>query len=658
MKAFLKLIIDILSAIRRCFIPVGFVIINLLIVWFILSTEQAQDTLEQINTDNRKDYIVLVSLSIWALIIYINSHVALRYSLIYDDCTPEQVVKFCDLMIQKIPVSLVFGMYLLVLSQIPQISFESSIFRNYLVSLILSILLFGFVEYKKLLPKIAPYKEKINQFFSTKWITEILKKGKNTSILYLMIVILGIIQLIYIYLFFWFEVELSSMFSTFEVIIFAASFWLFPSLFLSVLSGRYRISAYTIFVIYIWFISEFNNNHEIRTFEDTDHIINERFTDTTYLRKWVEELIAEENKLGNQNGVIPIYLIAGEGGGIRAAYWTGNLLTKFDSVDDRFNRRILAFSSVSGSTLGVGFYQSLKFQKEKKINDKMQKVCGNDFLTPLAIGFLFRDMIQRMIPLPIPQFDRARFLEDGFSYYYSKNIQKSTLDSSFLTINKLVNYSNPIVIYNSTEVETGRKSVISNVKPTDNYFWDTVDALDSIKADIPLKTAISLSARFPIVTPPALIKRDGKKIVHLVDGGYFENTGLHTIFQILRMMNGTLKPSQKLRIRPTILFLKNGGTELNMNPKTKRVDALKNDYEYAPIYAFINAWDRKSIPIHYELSKIVCEIYKTPSIDTEANIIPYYLNRKQRKLPLGWTLSDKSKEEIQRQVIQMPVVLR
>ena len=98
------------------------------------------------------------------------------------------------------------------------------------------------------------------------------------------------------------------MFNPLSVIIIAASFWLFPSLLLSLSAGRYRIPSYTLFIIYIWIISGFNNNHQIRIIESSD--FEKRPSDVKYAKDWITRLVKEENATTKDSThMIPIYLI-------------------------------------------------------------------------------------------------------------------------------------------------------------------------------------------------------------------------------------------------------------------------------------------------------------------------------------------------------------
>jgi hypothetical protein len=58
---------------------------------------------------------------------------------------------------------------------------------------------------------------------------------------------------------------------------------------------------------------------------------------------------------------------------------------------------------------------------------------------------------------------------------------------------------------------------------------------------VPLSTAMSLSARFPVVMPAGLVRSE-KGSLHLVDGGYFENSAIESSFALIDLLRAGLCP--------------------------------------------------------------------------------------------------------------------
>ena len=58
-----------------------------------------------------------------------------------------------------------------------------------------------------------------------------------------------------------------------------------------------------------------------------------------------------------------------------------------------------------------------------------------------------------------------------------------------------------------------------------------------VRSDLTLSTAVGLSARFPWILPAATVKL-GRGAVHLVDGGYFDNSGIDTAQNLAEALAG------------------------------------------------------------------------------------------------------------------------
>jgi hypothetical protein len=74
---------------------------------------------------------------------------------------------------------------------------------------------------------------------------------------------------------------------------------------------------------------------------------------------------------------------------------------------------------------------------------------------------------------------------------------------------------------------------------------------DSIVVDLKLSTAAGISARFPWIMPAATVlgppSAEGRKLIRLVDGGYFENSGADTAADLIRAIRPHLDP-RKVRV--------------------------------------------------------------------------------------------------------------
>jgi hypothetical protein len=299
-------------------------------------------------------------------------------------------------------------------------------------------------------------------------------------------------------------------------------------------------------------------------------------------------------------------VVAAAGGASRAAYVTGSTLGFFmdltcppDAVDGKpevpcksdqipsFANRVFAISGVSGGALGAAVFSALlKAQQEQRTGlpcqmapdgvfwfregppsgwrDCDQLILSEDFLSPPLLGFAFRDQFP-FVPGP----DRAGLLEDAFVKAFNRHVRTSDCDKDkkptglaapFESLAPDKDHWRPLLVFNGTSVATGRRVLTSHIAMSSGnrtLFADAYDVFNLIPRDdnskqgigaaptISLATAVTNSGRFPVLTPAGeLWDRSGTKLVdQIVDGGYFENYGVTTAYEIAReLKNEGLDP--------------------------------------------------------------------------------------------------------------------
>jgi hypothetical protein len=332
-------------------------------------------------------------------------------------------------------------------------------------------------------------------------------------------------------------------------------------------------------------------------------------------------------------------IAVGEGGGSRAAFFLASALGHLEdlSLDQReeqkrqralrpFDDQLFAISSVSGSSVGAAFFagalqyqpalpperlaralyrQRLWFRNvvyEKRgflhgvvtYKDALQAAFSNDFLSPVLVSYLARDLttISRLPRI----MDRAGVLETSweksFDRVYGRRSGQSLLARPFLDFEPSRDRWSPLLLFNAASIDTGRRVIVSPLSADEQdgegsgqrfLFTDAYDLyelfctdrrpaglsiLDQIASflprkfgpvtgvpcengrprglDVRLSTAAGLGARFPLVSPHANI-RDGIGNVadSLVDGGYFDNSGAVTAFELaqaLKRIDPALEP--------------------------------------------------------------------------------------------------------------------
>lgn len=274
----------------------------------------------------------------------------------------------------------------------------------------------------------------------------------------------------------------------------------------------------------------------------------------------------------------PLILVASAGGASRAAYWTATVLRALDDrTDGRFARHVFAISSVSGGSLGTLGYTSWVATHPVGIGGCRydsaarrrfdQRFAGADYLSPAVAGLLYPDLIQRFLPIGLLP-DRARSIEEAFILSWRKTVQADQrpcasikggvdfgLDMLSVWQNSLAGHAPwvPIALLNGTLVESGKRIITAPVRIDPAVFVDSHDFFATFGASIDGATAIMNSARFPVVSPAATVRLTNPAghnagIYHIVDGGYFENGGLETIYDLARYLRTELKVTRPMLI--------------------------------------------------------------------------------------------------------------
>ncbi len=436
--------------------------------------------------------------------------------------------------------------------------------------------------------------------------------------------------------------------------------------------------ALLFFGIYIAVISGWNDNSSIRTMP----MKTERVPLEEDFQQWAQKLVdnrfaSDTVTLGSDTLSVPIVFVATEGGGLRALFWTVLVLQKLEAEFPGLHNNIYGISGVSGGGVGATFYISylydqLKQRRQLDPNDpRLTDTVHSDFLSDLLASFLFQDNLQNVLPFAIKSFDRSRQLEDAWSHSFSFHTNSDTFEKGFTELYADTSFRLPRLFINGTLAESGQKTIVSypllrrdpvKAKNAPDVLRDEIDVLEQIGGDVPVKTAASLCSRFPYLTSGGLINEPGsQKIGHVIDGGYRENTGLETVWQLLLRLKPVMQREQRkdstaakqekwVQFQPVVLFIRN-------SPPTAVLDSARHipgilHELLIPVLGSGNASDRR-----------------TPSIDAlTENVFKNYIDKEKKlrtcayevidldrsrtggfKLPLGWYFSDNSFQFVQKQ---------
>jgi hypothetical protein len=327
--------------------------------------------------------------------------------------------------------------------------------------------------------------------------------------------------------------------------------------------------------------SPFNDNHAIRR---DAAAVSERTKLGDHFTAWAGR---REAAVGQR---LPVVIVAAEGGGVRAAYWTAGLLGAIaersaarhgGAADSPFLRNLYAMSGVSGGAVGSSAFAAMIAQTEPGslpgcMTDGKPasgwRACGvglfgNDYLAPNLAALLYADLLQRFLPVGINAGDRALAMEYAAENDWGRLFpqHKDTLGRATQALWRDLpgSAATPALFINGTLAESGQRIIGSNVLIEGSNFPDAHDLYDVRGADaqqdrreMPLITAIHLSARFPFISPAGSFESGGQAFAHVVDGGYFENAGTATALDVL---NGVIAAARELQrpLRPIVISIRN-----------------------------------------------------------------------------------------------------
>jgi len=306
---------------------------------------------------------------------------------------------------------------------------------------------------------------------------------------------------------------------------------------------RMRIPILTFLIVLAFLVSPIaDRNHIVRTVPTAKPIIDARPTVEQKLMEWRTRVAP------NPAAPTPVFIVATEGGGIRAAYWTAVVLDSLHDTMPQFHRNLFGISSVSGGSLGALVFTGLLSENGGNLHRRGSDILGQDFLTPTLAAMTQSDFVQRFLPVGFP--DRERALETAWERP-SAMLAKGLLDT-YAQHAEL-----PSLFVNGTMVETGDRIITSNcrIRPA-LEFRNAFDGFDLLRSDIPLSSAAGMSARFTYVSPAGRIplQNNAGHIGHVVDGGYFENSGAVTAAELVVLIN-RLSKANGWNLVPVVILI-------------------------------------------------------------------------------------------------------
>lgn len=410
--------------------------------------------------------------------------------------------------------------------------------------------------------------------------------------------------------------------------------------FLARLSNRHGIPATLIFLAWIIIGSALGTKFPVRFIDG-----GEGQKPRPKLIEIVDEWKASNRKL---------VFVAASGGGIRAAYWTQIVLKELSG-----DKNIALISSVSGGTFGAA---SFIMERQSKINNHHRENFESDFLAFSLSGMLFSELAYKIIyPVYYPFRNKKIF---GLEIYLpnSGDVLAEAFNNDWAKYN---GYNKPLselakddmaiaLVANSTDVFTGKRVLTSSIS-LDEITVDSAKAVDLIgltylenpqpsEQNLKISEVVINSARFPLISPAALFDPGASNSVNplkLVDGGYFDNIGAETLFDII----SSLDPNTRKRVVVYAIF---NSPDIKTDSGSgvctfKSVAGEPNLTEWfgglrTPLKAVFSSWDAHGLLALQRIADI-------PDVTVRLINLGDFLERKPKcDLPLGWTLSKCARE--------------
>ena len=470
----------------------------------------------------------------------------------------------------------------------------------------------------------------------------------------------------------------------------------------SAVRARYQIPL--ISAIMVWGIAlawlGWNENHEVVTEQRNPNrhpAIRDAF------RSWYVGR-ADREAYEKAGKPYPVFLVSAAGGGLYAADFAATALGRIQDRCPGFAQHVFAISGVSGGGLGAAVFTRLiageaqvtagemrpgspdpcllaqdRPRNRLSIEDQARLFHWEDFLAPIAGAGFFPDFLQRVLPVPIGMFDRSRAFDKSLDARWQSMHAKigapgcggdcAPFSQPFLH-HWRADGAPPALVLNATDADLGYRVVIAPFAvtplPTSQapvYVPSEYSALTDFHSvlpnkDVPLGTAIGISARFPWLLPPATFTIAGGsgsvpyRRVRLLDGGLFENSGAETVGDMLYELADfeRARPGEPWVVFHPIVI---SGYRLNLPERSYN---FKGEL-LAPVTAMLNTRVQRAGLTSYRLFKRrgyhcgrASQVDLEPFCNVAGGIRFLVLNHQDHRLPLGWHLSKHTRDVIEQHI--------
>ncbi|WP_109124663.1 hypothetical protein [Dyella sp. C11] len=382
--------------------------------------------------------------------------------------------------------------------------------------------------------------------------------GTFPVVMYVVVVALNVLATVLIA----FMPELLDGIGPLAILLIAATFLCYSGGLLCMIGDRHGIPLLTLMLSLTTVLHalHLNDNHKVRQYPTMStheppalQPVDTRPAFDAYVDAWLTDRCTGRDPC-------PVILVSSEGGGIRGAAWTAQVLGRLTAItqpagvvngEPLFARYMLAASGVSGGSLGLAVYVASLAQPQptdtSTLEARAQTMLSHDFLAPTLANAFFVDFTQRWLPGAWMD-DRSRALTRAWeSAARKEGMPAFAQPFSALYAQGGAPASLPALFLNSTTVADGKRFVQHPFQPIatpQRQPWTAgLDGSSWLDPRVPLSEVVLNSARFTYVSPAGTLEAHMANPpvparMQLVDGGYFENSGTTTLLELMRLVRG------------------------------------------------------------------------------------------------------------------------
>jgi predicted acylesterase/phospholipase RssA len=381
----------------------------------------------------------------------------------------------------------------------------------------------------------------------------------------------------------------------------------------------------------------------------TDHIYR-----TVRLRSDAPPLAETADLL---EGTATPIVVATSGGGIQAAAWTARVVSALHEIDG-FQQHLRLISAVSGGSVGainlLASWPDCGPVTESPIPEPPERSDPNaasqeSSLHAVGWGLVFKDLPRTVVPFfSSPYVDRGSVLEDAWKR--ESRLQRNYPDPApFLASwrRNVAEHRCPAVVFNAMVAETGEPMLFSTTAlPASLKAFSFYEHYPG--RDVPITTAVRLSAAFPYVSPAARADEDdaARHYSHVVDGGYFDNYGVGTLAAMTdAALRSSRRPTAGVRHLLIIEICDDAHCSGEEPPSSPTIGGGRTSWPYqllAPLSALVAMRSAAQRVTNRTTLRLLTDDWRTRSTCIETIHVPFG----DRTVPMSWHMTALQKEAI------------